>query len=271
MENNVTVLSKVLFELREAVSDQEEAQFESLVKKLKELSYTDSIDYLDDIVKDRKLRAVLALGFGGELSDTKLNSHVVDIPVQRLMPTQNEIDLDKSLAWILNGKQDLDKFFKDSVTVVAPIITYNKTFVIDGHHRWSQAFCCNPNIKIKAINFDGDMSPLSMLKVVQSTIGSNIGRIPKSTVDGQSMYNVSKSQLNLYIQKNLTEKAESMYIDLVDSVDSREGVVKYLTDNGMNLKANNKPILGAPKRNVMPQTDEDPSVIKDLQKGVTEL
>ena len=143
------------------VSPENEAMYNELVEKIQKLSYPQAVKYMDQIVKDPKLRFILSLGFGGPLADIDLQSKNMDIAVSELMPTQNEIDLDKSLQWILNGKQDLRKFFKPSVTVVAPVVTFKKTFVIDGHHRWSQAFVCNPNVKIKAIDFNGRFSPKS--------------------------------------------------------------------------------------------------------------
>lgn len=250
---------------------EQEAAFNELVERIQKLSYPSAIKYMDSIVKDPKLRFILSLGFGGELADTDLKSKDCDIAVQELMPTQNEIDLDKSLQWILNGKQDLRKFFKPSVTVVAPIVSFKSTFVIDGHHRWSQAYICNPKLKIKSIDFTGTLSPMQMLKAVQATIGSNLGKIPVSTVDGKSLYKVSEEQLVQYVDRYLTDKAAEQYIDLVDDVENRDDVIYYLVTNAMQLKANNTPILGAPKRNIMPQCDEDPDVFDDLNEGVTEL
>ena len=83
---------------------EQEAAFNELVERIQKLSYPSAIKYMDSIVKDPKLRFILSLGFGGELADTDLKSKDCDIAVQELMPTQNEIDLDKSLQWILNGK-----------------------------------------------------------------------------------------------------------------------------------------------------------------------
>ena len=235
------------------------------------MSYPQAIKYINQIVKDPKLRFVLSLGFGGPLADIDLQTKVANIDVAELMPTQNEIDLDKSLQFILNGKQDLRKFFKPSVTVVAPVVTFKKTFIIDGHHRWSQAFVCNPKVKIKAIDFNGRLSPMQMLKAVQATIGSNLGKIPVATVDGKSMYKVSEDQLVQYVDRYLSDKALKQYLSLVDEAETRDDVIFYLVQNAMRLKSNNTPILGAPKRNIMPQTDADPDVFEDLDEGVAEL
>ena len=255
----------------EKVAPEVEQRYNALIEQIQKLSYPQAIKYMDSIVKDPKLRFLLSLGFGGPLADTELTSKELDIAVQELMPTQNEIDLDKSLQWILNGKQDLRKFFKPSVTVVAPVVTFKSTFVIDGHHRWSQAFVCNPNVKVKAIDFTGKLSPMQMLKAVQATIGSNLGKIPVSTVDGKSLYKVSEDQLVDYVDRYLSEKAEKQYIELVEGVTNRDDVIYYLVQNAMKLKANNTPIIGAPKRNIMPQCDQDPEVFEDLDEGVTEL
>ena len=48
-------------------------------------------------------------------------------------------------------------------------------------------------------------------------------------------------------------------------------VIDFLVKNAIALKANNSPILNAPKRGEMPQTSKDPDLFNDLENGVTKI
>ena len=65
----------------------------------------------------------------------------MDIPVVELKPTQNEVDIDKSLAWPMIRAPDNFISYANgnnqAFVVGEPIVTYNGMYVIDGHHRWS--------------------------------------------------------------------------------------------------------------------------------------
>lgn len=266
-------ISREILNLIESIgelSNRSKRIYNKLIKTIREYSYTDAVDYIEDIVQDRKLRFLLSLGFGGDLATLFLSSRKVYLPVRSLVPTQNEIDLSSSLAWSINGKKSVDYLFKDKVTVIAPIVTFKNTFVIDGHHRWSQAYCTNPEVKVLCINFSGDLSPISMLKAVQATIGSNTGRIPKSHVRGLSIYDASESQIINYISNNMTNSS-SISISKHIGANSRDEVIKYLANNCLELKANNPPITDAPDRDLMPQTSKDPDSLEDLSRGVTRV
>lgn len=263
--------------------------YDKLIKDLRERSYPEAVDYIDKVVEDDKLKFLLGLGFGGPLSDIKLTSENCDLDVITLMPTQNEIDIDKSLAFILKDAKDkkgntistasgIKKFFQPkAITIIAPIVTFNKQFIIDGHHRWSQTYCANPDAKITAINFSGRISPLQMLKAVQATIGSNLGEVPSQKVDGSNIYNVKKDYLLNYMEKNLQEEHCQAYIEATKGspdhrpLTNRKEVIDFLVNNCITLKGNNHPILGAPERGIMPQTDEDENAIPDLKIGITKI
>ena len=252
------------------VSSADERQYQELIATLREKSYPEAVKYIDEIVKDEKLKFLLSLGFGGPLANVKLQSREIAIPIVNLLPTQHEIDLSKSLIYTLNGKSDLSVFFSSPVTVVAPLVTFNGTFIIDGHHRWSQAYCTNPDETISCIDFTGKLSPIQILKAVQATIGSNLGKLPSSTLDGQNMYETSREQIRKYIDDNLSPVSEKSLKELAKLPD-RNAVVEFLTDNCIELKANNTPILNAPSRDIMPQTRKDPHSLSDMEAGVTKI
>ena len=248
------------------IEDNPEAMkvYNKMIELIQDKDYDETVDFVDEIVKDPKLKFLLSLGFGGDFSNLKLKLKKTNIPAKRLIPTQNEIGTDETLKYLVQGK-DIDVCFEKTTIVKKPIVTFQGTFIIDGHHRWSQIFVTNPDANIVCIDITGNLSPLSMLKAVQCTIGSNTGKLIRKDIQGKNLYNTAEKELRKYFKDNLS-----------DSV--RENLLKYYEDpegslvqNVIQLQRNNKPILNAPNRGEMPQTSKDPELFGDLENGVTEV
>lgn len=248
------------------IEDNPEAMkvYNKMIELIQDKDYDETVDFVDEIVKDPKLKFLLSLGFGGDFSNLKLKLKKTNIPAKRLIPTQSEIGTDETLKYLVQGK-DIDVCFEKTTIVKKPIVTFQGTFIIDGHHRWSQIFVTNPDANIVCIDITGNLSPLSMLKAVQCTIGSNTGKLIRKDIQGKNLYNTTEKELRKYFQNNLS-----------DSV--RENLLKYYEDpegslvqNVIQLQRNNKPILNAPDRGEMPQTSKDPELFGDLENGVTEV
>ena len=209
------------------------------------------------------LRFLLSLGFGGEFANLKLKLNKTTIPAKRLVPTQNEIGTDETLRYIKEGK-DIDVCFDKSTIVKKPIVTFQGTFIVDGHHRWSQIFVTNPDANVVCIDITGNLSPLSMLKAVQCTIGSNLGKLIRKDIQGENLYDVSESKIKKYLEaipEKVLENLREYYTDPIEA----------LTKNVIQLQRNNTPILNAPDRGEMPQTSKDPELFDDLKNGVTDV
>ena len=234
-----------------------EETFEKLIKKLRKTSYDKLGDALEDIVSDPKLYAILSEGFGeGELSKVKMSSEPEAISVAKLLPTQSEIGLDNSLKFPLSN--DCTQLFSgEPVTIVAPIVTYNGQYVIDGHHRWSQLYMMNPDAKINAINFEyEDQSPFRALRNFQGAIAVANKKVPKSYSKVNNVYDMSDDAIEDYLEKNLSDDCLDSLID-AGVCDDRDSAIEYLMDNIARLQDENFPFSPkAPKREYMPQTDE---------------
>lgn len=133
---------------------------------------------------DKKVEAVLNLGLKDlDLQDEKVPVTLASLPVQNLFPTQSQIGILDSLGFLafqvgpekqkqvvksyLNGTPDLGG---------GKIITANKKFIIDGHHRWSGVYLLNPNAKIQSFDLTinvGDEEKL--LSIMQLAIASTYG------------------------------------------------------------------------------------------------
>lgn len=264
-------LNLYIFESREISTTSNKQRRKELEKWLKHKKYDDYVDTLNKMLEDPKAKTLLEDGFGGELGDTKLTFSAKEIPVSQLMPTQSEIDLDKSLKHALVNKESFKKTFTDPIEINKPIVTFRQNYVIDGHHTWLQAIAINPKGKILSFNYDGDISPIQMLKAVQGTIAAvkaddnnNNGKLPSSKVDGPNFFDDSfdEKKIRKYLEDTFDESLTNIYCKYLDSCKNKKDIIEYLTERLLDIKSNNYPFESAPSRENMPQvfkggTDED--------------
>ena len=264
-------LNLYIFESREISTTSNKQRRKELEKWLKHKRYDDYVDTLNKMLEDPKAKTLLEDGFGGELGDTKLTFSAKEIPVSQLMPTQSEIDLDKSLKHALINKESFKKTFTDPIEINKPIVTFRQNYVIDGHHTWLQAIAINPKGKILSFNYDGDISPIQMLKAVQGTIAAvkaddnnNNGKLPSSKVDGPNFFEDSfdEKKIRKYLEDTFDESLTNIYCKYLDNCKNKNDIIEYLTERLLDIKSNNYPFESAPSRENMPQvfkggTDED--------------
>jgi len=251
------------------VSEDVEKAFDKLVAMLRKTSFEDLGDALEDVVNDPKLYALLAEGFGdGDLANVKMSNSPVALAVTQLLPSQSEIGLDNSLSYPL--KQDCSHLFTGKpIQIVAPIITYRKTFVIDGHHRWSQLYMMNPNAKISAINFNyTEASPYRALRNFQGAIAVANKEVPKQYSKVNNVYDMSESAIAEYVDEHITDVCWKSLVD-VGVCEDRDSAIDYIVDNALTLKADNPPFANAPDREYMPQTDE--KSVEIAEEGQTNI
>ena len=264
-------LNNYIFESREVLTTSNKQRRKELEKWLKHKNYEDYVDTLNKMLEDPKSAALLEDGFGGNLGDTQLKFSVQKIPVSQLMPTQKEIDLDKSLKHALTKEKSFKNTFKNPIEINKPIVTFRKNYVIDGHHTWLQAITLNPNGKILAFNYDGDISPIQMLKAVQGTIAAvkaddnkNNGKLPSNKVEGPNFFDddFDRKKIRKYLEDTFDDSLVDIYCEYIKKCKDRDDIIKYLEDRLLDIKANNYPFEAAPSRDDMPQvfkggTDKD--------------
>ena len=235
------------------------------------------VDDLKQYAKDPKVSAVLKAGQAdGDPNDDKLPYTQTSVKVGGLIPTQNEIDFNKSVLHILDDQfGSLSSILNGKANVGNPIVTYNGKWIIDGHHRWSQVLAANPNAKMDALDIKGNLPPEDVLKAVHGAIAATTGKVPSSSVGEGSMNVLSASDdaVRANLEKlindpsNFPSKAEALWRE--KGFDSKEKIVNYIANNLKSIRQQGH-IQKAPGRISMPQTDAD-GAIKDkldaLAKG----
>ena len=265
-------INTYIFESREIETLSNKERKKELEKWLKNKKYDDYVETLNKMLEDPKAKALLEDGFGGELGDTKLNFSVKNIPVSQLMPTQKEIDLDKSIKHALTNETSFKKTFKNPIEINKPIVTFRQNYVIDGHHTWLQAITLNPDGKILAFNYDGDISPIQMLKAVQGTIAAvkaednnNNGKLPSNKVNGPNFFDESfgRKQIRKYLEDTFNDSLIDIYCEYIKECKDKHDIIKYLEERLLDIKANNYPFEAAPSRDDMPQIFKGGTDAKD--------
>ena len=214
--------STIKDDIDKAVNDPEvKKKVDTISKSLKDAGLVEYVANVNDMMSDDKGRLALELVAGTLPADKlkKLGLKNVTFkfvsnkatPVSYLCPTQNEIclqdSLEKPVANESNCMPDLIK--GQSVKLGIPIITCNGKFIIDGHHRWLQAACVNPDATMETLDLqiDAGVSGIDftdtedILKVTQSLImaialKSGKTRLPSSDSKSlENLYALSAQQL----------------------------------------------------------------------------
>ena len=270
-------LNSYIFESREVSTTSNKQRRKELEKWLKHKNYEDYVETLNKMLEDPKSAALLEDGFGGILGDTKLKFSVQKITVSQLMPTQKEIDLDKSLKHALVKEESFKKTFSNPIEINKPIVTFRKNYIIDGHHTWLQAIALNPNGKILAFNYDGDISPIQMLKTVQGTIAAvkaddnnNNGKLPSNKVEGPNFFSdkFDRKKIRKYLEDTFNDDLTDIYCEYIKECKDKNDIMKYLEERLLDIKANNYPFESAPSRDDMPQVFKGGTDIDDKSSAL---
>jgi hypothetical protein len=279
---------------------------EETLKRLTELmskNYTTFVQELSKLTSDNNIFPKLKnLILGGNKDGNPTDeifkiSEEYDQVVTDLIPTQNEIDRNKSLAFPITYPVEYEKLnipldsakkqISEMLTGVPvrinklPIVVFDyqgKTYILDGHHRWSSVYALNSNGIIKGIKLTSskEITPLKALRAVQLSIAVSAGTIPTSqagSTDTNLLLPSSNGATKKFLEENITDGFISIYQEGMkkskDSV-SKDTVVEYIMKNIETMQKNGF-LKDAPSRAVMPQTDGTEILKKDQELWKTPL
>lgn len=188
-------MKRLIEYINEALKIDESVSAKDIVSKLSENNkLPEYVNTLNEMLKDKDCEAILTKAFGEyEGKDGyDFDGSYMDIIVNKLHPTQNEIDVDKSIGWAFEEtkhanlivSQDFADEDSPIVNMPFPLITFGSNddkYIIDGHHRWSQVFSFNPNAKMKCFNLtvkggDKKLTANDVLKICQGFIAARAAK-----------------------------------------------------------------------------------------------
>lgn len=237
--------------------------------KIADLPLPAFINRFKNIASDAKVQSVIRAGLtDGAPNDEKITFSSKTLSARDLLPTQNEIGQNESLVNILNDRYDtLDSFLNGRARFNSPIVTLNGKYIIDGHHRWSQAYIANPDVKIPAYDMRANITPLQALKAVHVAVAADTGELPLVPAKGINLYDVSKPAIDATVKTHLTEKAQKLY-EKYGHGKTPDEISVYLWKNVQIMQDKNKPISNASARSMMPQTGDSTQYDDLLTKGI---
>lgn len=254
----------IVFKLKSLLNEEDDAFIQIVDLPLKAFA-----SKFKDIANDPKVQSVIRAGVtDGRPNDEKITFTSKKLSAKQLLPTQNEIGQNESLLSILDDKYNsLDSFFNGEAKFNSPIVTLNSKFIIDGHHRWSQAYIANPNVKVPVYDMTATISPEQALKATHLAIAADMGELPLSAAKGINLYSSKEVDIQNAVKANLTERARKLYEKYGHGKNAEE-ISTYLWNNIQIMQQKNKPISGAPPRSSMPQTGNSKNYDDLLSKGI---
>lgn len=230
-----------------SLSGNVEKDYATLIHKLQDTGNVHLNEALEKICHDPKLYTFISKAFGeSELANVRISRSPTAIPVKSLLSCRKEFSLDDSLLFALNSDNLNGKInmFTSPATVIAPIITYRKSFIIDGHHRWAELYAMNPNSMITAINIDYEQDAVwKPLWVFQSAITVADSDFHQSSKEN-TLRKMSEDQIRGYVTQNITDVCVRSLIcanakneDI--TVTDRDSAIEYIVLNAQDIKRDN--------------------------------
>lgn len=248
---------------------------------------------LRESVQDPKVRALLNAGLAdGRIGDDRIAVSSAYIAAGDILPTQTQIDLDKSVGYYLNSAAGSDAQ-KDMLALIrinlsgtpvqstAPPITVaranGKIYVIDGHHRWSQQLIfggANMRLNCNVIEAEdkGLNDPVKILKITQVAIAAATGNVPAAYANTKSdVFAMDQNAIRDYYEQKGTVGANGYnknhadnYAEIGKIVPGGNGIDWLVRET---VKASNKKqALGDLPREAMPQLDVGTSADDKLRQ-----
>lgn len=265
--------------------------YDSLIDILNNSKLASAVEILNTVAADDKLSKLLQHGFNAESNASKQIDVTVSpdtsLPTKSLVPTQNVVVVSNSLDNLVNGyftkkddngekvpvNIDYTNYFSGDAPVPQPFVYQagNKNYIIDGHHRWSQAYCMNPFGTVKCVVVSGpDIGADAVLKNFQAAIAINKDSLPVGSGSGENLFEASPSTLVNTVSgmteetagKITTAGAGSKAVQVInekvknvfkDGSDNLKTAKALLVNNALMLKTSVTP--GTNDREVMPQAD----------------
>jgi len=268
-------LYSLLIESEEEKNKTDEELEEDLASLLKK-EYPRFVRELDQLLEDEDFAYFLR----GDLTDkNKLKVKKETVKCNQLFPLQDEIGIKESVDYVILNKlhpEQVEKMLTNQVLDSSDydsqsryIITCNKKYIVDGHHRWSSVYALNPNAEIIVKDIGNFKDEVDALKLSQLIIGALKGFIPKSSARGLNLFNCDLKDLMKHIRDNIVDDFVAIYKKTKPHEDKSD-IIRKIYKNMLMLREKNKPgprIIDVNKRDIMPQFDNSQTYLDRAGRG----
>ena len=160
---------------------------------------------LNKYISNPKFQATIKDGSEND----KLSVTSANVSIRSVVPTQAEVFLENSVdAGIKDQYGSTPDMLKGTNPNAAGAIIVSKVgdkyHIIDGHHRWSQFCCFNPDQQISAKIISGLPSALKSLKAVHLAIAAEKGSVPsEGGAANSNLFDLSEEQVSQHVLRLL--------------------------------------------------------------------
>ncbi len=247
--------------------------------------YTEFVIWLKEYSDDPRIKDIITTGLeDGDTEDDKLQAQPIDsIAVSKLLPTQKEIGIEQSLTWTLKQPDKFANYFKSPVPELGPIIVLNSKYVLDGHHRWSQVFCYNPEATISVTSYNNErFGSVDGLKAIQAGIAAL--KEPSSELKTKpntdpNLLNCADEEIIKVLNPSDEVLAVAVELKFCEGTDRNSQLESFRQKVLKNVKRFRDIVKGQwennPKRDVMPQPGlnkvEDPDLASAINTGSIQM
>jgi hypothetical protein len=256
-------------------------EYGEAARKLKsifnERDYETFVRELQGNINDPKIRKLIMSGLlDSNPSDDKVKVRLISIAANQMRPTQNEIGVSNSLHSPLTKRSYMIRPLLDVGKIELPkLVTAAGEYIIDGHHRWSQVFCINPEAVLDCVDMATLTDPTKALKVTQLAIAGIQGTVPMATTSGANLLTLPLDKVKDYVMKVVsaeaveafTSSSNPRWLAIYKGTNAKEAVAEYVGQNVGQMQTRNAPEADAPARNFMPQTGDVMGYVSSLGLG----
>jgi hypothetical protein len=181
-----------------------------------------TVSLLQKLATDKDFLRVLQHGAqDGDIKDEQIPFKTANVACTDMYPTQAEIGFGNSLDDLCNDKYGaIESAYSSPVLMPAPgertpilcASVGGKTYILDGHHRWSLCFMINRDAKMACdIMQLGAGTPEDALKIMQMAIAAKAGAVRTKDFEGKDLMATSTDEVVEYVDKNIGEKEIELY------------------------------------------------------------
>jgi len=278
-ENTTGQVATEVDEQKPAEASNETKTADAVVDKLQNSNYEQFVKILDSDGKSKAFLKYLRQHY--KIGDDSLgavkaaNPQIGVISCSKLIPTQENISLSKSLGMISKPGWSEKIINTPTEAFSTPTVTYAAKYIIDGHHRWSKAYALNGgDSKIKVLNFPAieGVTWEDMLKAVQLAIVAMVpsAKLVNEVGNDNMLADDGSASKKFYIDNACIEVVEAM--KKKGRGDAKEAQGDFVSKNVAQMKQTSTPANGAKPRAFMPQMD-DAGKVKDkiVANGIIDI
>lgn len=225
-------------------------------------------------------KLLVASGTERGIPNSSMQVTPISANVATLIPTQNEIDMTKTLR-PLQDPVTLEQYMAGGTVlhVGGAVITADDgTYIVDGHHRWSAIYIINPYALVSAVDIGYVPNPQDALKQTQIGVAAQLGYLKTSSTSGDNLFTVDRptfvTTANDFIltgpdpTRVLNDFTKYLGLDpAATQAEKLASIDDYLWSNVLRMRQYNYYVPGATNRDVMPQAEPQAPILQYLQGG----